>query len=163
MVSASAQPFASEGMTQLLKLPIVNSLRHVAEENPEDVQALRSAVTNVVAPVVTAAAALAHEEDMRKLHIKLIDDTPLATIIGFLDDLQEEDETESLAQLSSIPGAVLVGADDIFTPVASSEYIVQHWPAARLTVVPSAGHMLPLENPAAVNTAISAVLAAATP
>ena len=91
-------------MTQLLKLPIVNSLRHVAEENPEDVQALRSAVTNVVAPVVTAAAALAHEEDMRKLHIKLIDDTPLATIIGFLDDLQEEDETESLAQLSSIPG-----------------------------------------------------------
>ena len=163
LVSASAQPFASEGMTQLLKLPIVNSLRHVAEENPEDVQALRSAVTNVVAPVVTAAAALAHEEDMRKLHIKLIDDTPLATIIGFLDDLQEEDETESLAQLSSIPGAVLVGADDIFTPVASSEYIVQHWPAARLTVVPSAGHMLPLENPAAVNTAISAMLAVATP
>ena len=126
-------------------------------------QPFPSAVTNVVAPVVTAAAALAHEEDMRKLHIKLIDDTPLATIIGFLDDLQEEDETESLAQLSSIPGAVLVGADDIFTPVASSEYIVQHWPAARLTVVPSAGHMLPLENPAAVNTAISAMLAVATP
>jgi len=30
-------------------------------------------------------------------------------------------------------------------------------------VVPSAGHMLPLENPAAVNTAISAMLAVATP
>ncbi|MDO4631780.1 MAG: alpha/beta hydrolase [Corynebacterium sp.] len=158
LVSTSAQPFAAEGVTKLLKLPIVNSIRDMAEANLEEAQGVRTAVSELVVPMVEATAALADEEKMRHLHMQLIDNTPLSSVIGFLDDLQEQDETAALQYLQDVPGRVLVGADDVFTPVTSSQYIVNHWPAATLTVVPDTGHMLPLENPTVVNAAIMNLL-----
>lgn len=56
------------------------------------------------------------------------------------------------AEIGSItaPTLVLVGADDVATPVAKSQAIAAKVPGARLEVIPKSGHTSTLEQPAAV-------------
>lgn len=56
------------------------------------------------------------------------------------------------------PTLVLVGAEDVLTPPAESEAIAAAIPGARLELVPRAGHLANLEQPAAVNAALAAFL-----
>lgn len=52
------------------------------------------------------------------------------------------------------PTAVIVGADDAWSPVAQHETIAGAIARAELHVVPGAGHMLPAEDPTAFNAII---------
>jgi pimeloyl-ACP methyl ester carboxylesterase len=54
-----------------------------------------------------------------------------------------------------VPSAVLVGSQDMLTPVALSRAIVAALPSARFDLLPDAGHMLPLETPDEVAAAIT--------
>jgi 3-oxoadipate enol-lactonase / 4-carboxymuconolactone decarboxylase len=63
---------------------------------------------------------------------------------------------ERLARIS-VPALVLCGAEDRLTPPRLSQALAGGLPAARLELVPGAGHMLPLETPAAVATALGAL------
>jgi pimeloyl-ACP methyl ester carboxylesterase len=56
------------------------------------------------------------------------------------------------------PTLILVGAEDTLTPPADSEAMAQAIPAARLEVIPAAGHLSNLEQPAAFNRALGAFL-----
>lgn len=56
------------------------------------------------------------------------------------------------------PALVLVGEQDALTPPALSEEIAAGIPGARLVKVPHCGHLSTLEQPAAVNAALSAWL-----
>jgi len=62
---------------------------------------------------------------------------------------------ERIGELSEMPVTVLAGELDA-KYVALGERLVGALPRARLTVVPEAGHALPLESPAAVAAAIDA-------
>ncbi len=55
-------------------------------------------------------------------------------------------------RLSAIgqPALVVVGEDDQMTPVKYARYLLDHLTGARLEIVPRAGHMVMLEQPAAV-------------
>lgn len=53
-----------------------------------------------------------------------------------------------------VPVLVLVGADDQLTPPALSQEIAALVPGAQLQVLPQCGHMLTMEQPAAVNAAL---------
>ncbi len=52
------------------------------------------------------------------------------------------------------PVLVIAGAEDQLTPVKYSDYLVRHIDRAQRCVVPRAGHLVPVEQPAAVNEAI---------
>ncbi|MBT0992678.1 alpha/beta fold hydrolase [Cellulomonas sp. DKR-3] len=67
------------------------------------------------------------------------------------------DRTEVLAAFGR-PVAVVVGDEDAVTPVAAAEHMASSAPAARLVVVPQAGHLSALEQPAAVAAALSELL-----
>ncbi|WP_426594731.1 alpha/beta fold hydrolase [Cellulomonas sp. McL0617] len=56
------------------------------------------------------------------------------------------------------PFVVVVGAEDTVTPVAAAEHMVQAAPHARLVVVPRAGHLTAIEDPAAVAAALGGLL-----
>ena len=63
------------------------------------------------------------------------------------------DMTESLRRLPA-PALLVTGAEDAITPPAclqSAEAII---PRAKLLIVPAAGHMVPLEQPAVFNAAV---------
>ena len=57
----------------------------------------------------------------------------------------------------SIPSLVIVGADDMMTPVRYAEYLGRELQDAEVVVVPNSGHFVTLEQPEAVNGAVGAV------
>jgi pimeloyl-ACP methyl ester carboxylesterase len=69
-----------------------------------------------------------------------------ATMVGFYEDCMSHDRADALKVLDGVPTHVLVGTRDVLTPVAHARRIADHVEGAVLTVVPDAGHMLPLER-----------------
>lgn len=61
------------------------------------------------------------------------------------------------------PALVLCGDEDRLTPPKYARYLAERLGGARLVVVPGAGHMLPLERPAACADALAAWLDATFP
>src|SRR5262249_32939715 len=59
----------------------------------------------------------------------------------------------------NVPTLVIVGEHDATVPLDRAEGLARAIPGARLVVVPNAGHMSNLENPAAFNAALASFLA----
>jgi pimeloyl-ACP methyl ester carboxylesterase len=72
--------------------------------------------------------------------------SPSGTMVGFYEDAMHHDRAEALKVFDGIPTQVLVGTRDVITPPSHSRRIAEHVEGAVLTVVPEAGHMLPLER-----------------
>jgi pimeloyl-ACP methyl ester carboxylesterase len=53
---------------------------------------------------------------------------------------------------------VVVGEHDVISPVEEMRGIAERIPGAEFVVIPGAGHMSPLENPAAFNAALERFL-----
>jgi len=68
------------------------------------------------------------------------------------------DSRETLPTIA-VPTLVLVGTEDVLTPAAEATTMAAAIPRARLDVIPEAGHLANLENPAAVNAALLGFLA----
>ena len=58
-----------------------------------------------------------------------------------------------------VPTLVVCGAEDALTPVADAEAIQRGIPGSRLVIIPGAGHLSALEDPAAFNAALAGFLA----
>lgn len=63
------------------------------------------------------------------------------------------DSTPNLREIT-VPTLVVCGEEDVITPVADSQAMVAAIPGARLSVIPRAGHLANLENPAATNATL---------
>ena len=79
-----------------------------------------------------------------------------------LGDFLACDRFDVMARLSGVaaPTLVVVGADDRLTPPKYAAYLARTIPGARLVEIEAAGHFPQLEQPAAVNLALRAFLAA---
>lgn len=82
----------------------------------------------------------------------------LRSIGGFRASIGGQHRLDTLAALGDVPAAALVGDRDRLTPPPCAESIAGALPATELTVCPGAGHMLMMERPDEVNTALTAVL-----
>lgn len=63
------------------------------------------------------------------------------------------DETQRISQIRQ-PTLIICGADDRMTPLRNSQFLADNLPAARLEIIPNAGHMVMLEQPAQVAAAL---------
>ena len=77
------------------------------------------------------------------------------------NDLSACDKFDVMARVKeiAIPALVIVGANDVMTPVRYAEYLGRELPDAEVVVVPDASHFVTLEQPEAVNGAIARFLA----
>jgi len=71
---------------------------------------------------------------------------PAASMAGFYDTAMEHERTAALKVYDGIPTQVLVGTRDLITPPEHGRRIAENVEGAVLTLVPDAGHMLPLER-----------------
>lgn len=85
----------------------------------------------------------------------LLHATPGPVRVGCLLAMARMDLGPGLAA-TQVPATVLVGTRDLLTPPRSARALAAAWPDAELTVLPGAGHMLPIERPDEV---VEAVLA----
>ncbi|MCG8347773.1 MAG: alpha/beta hydrolase [Chloroflexales bacterium] len=70
---------------------------------------------------------------------------------------QRADATDLLPQIR-VPTLIIVGAQDSLTPPDVAHAMQSSIPNSRVVEIPSAGHVPPLENPAAFNKALAAFL-----
>ena len=65
-----------------------------------------------------------------------------------------------IARIEQIRSPVLIvcGVDDYMTPVRYSQFLANHIPGAVLNLIPAAGHMVMLEQPQAVSSALNEFL-----
>jgi 3-oxoadipate enol-lactonase len=67
------------------------------------------------------------------------------------------DVTDMLGGIN-VPTLIVVGEHDVISPVAEMRGIAEKIPGAEFVRIPTAGHMSPLENPAAFNAALGKFL-----
>lgn len=84
----------------------------------------------------------------------MIEECRYETIVGALAGMRDRPDRTALLPKITVPTAVIVGADDVVTPPAEAEAMAEMLPQCNLTLIPSAGHMAPIEQPAAVNQAL---------
>jgi pimeloyl-ACP methyl ester carboxylesterase len=96
--------------------------------------------------------ALAHYVDA------MIAGTPVDVIAEFYPALAGLDATGSLEPLRRVPTLVLTGDQDKMIPKEHSELIVERLPDSEFVVVPEAGHMVLLEKPDQVSSALTRLL-----
>ena len=97
---------------------------------------------------------LAPNSTVRSQLMAVMEACPAETIaLASIAMRDRADFSGSLAQLS-VPARVIVGAADQIIPVELARATAQAMPVGRLVVVPGAGHLSPLESPAAVAGAI---------
>jgi len=82
----------------------------------------------------------------------MMSSAPPAGVLGALAAMRDRpDSTELLPSLAGVPTLVLVGAEDRLTPPRDAEAMAKAIPGARLALIPEAGHLAPLEQPAVFN------------
>lgn len=70
---------------------------------------------------------------------------------------KRQDQTSFLPQIKA-PTLILVGSEDVITPVADAELMHREIPGSHLHVIESAGHVVNLERPEEFNLALSGFL-----
>jgi pimeloyl-ACP methyl ester carboxylesterase len=90
---------------------------------------------------------------------QMIRSTSIDVIAEFYPALMAHDKTAALQVLGRVPTLVLTGGEDRLTPPAHGTAIAAAVPGSELVEIPQAGHVLMLEHPDAVNTALRGLLA----
>lgn len=99
---------------------------------------------------------------IRQRAVRSLSGVDPAVLHGDFQACDRFDVMERLGDLR-VPALVLVGEEDQMTPVKYARFLAEHLPAARLEVIPAAGHMVMLEQPAAVEKALADWLEAVYP
>ncbi|MBM7366776.1 alpha/beta hydrolase [Gordonia hydrophobica] len=157
LVSTAARGITEAGLGEGLNNPIVSALQISVKYVPKAVQAGRGITRRAVEPVLIAASFGKdfHSPAVGRAVEKMIQNTPIATMVNFLRVLSSHDEATALPVLAQVPSVVLCGDEDRLTPIHNSlNMYAQLGDDARLVIAEGCGHMLPMEDPEAVNDAV---------
>lgn len=119
-------------------------------ERSGSVEAVRGMATTLVGESTSAAG----PEVSAQLACWIEDQDPASVAWAQRAMAARPDRTHVLAAFAN-PVAVVVGDEDALTPVAAAEHMAAAARDAQLVVVPRAGHMSAVEQPAAVALALS--------
>ena len=106
------------------------------------------------APVILASLAGPNAQHVVPEAVEAMQRVRMEGLMDALTTITSHD-TRAILPTISAPTLVVVGADDDETPPTYAQAIADLVPGARLVVIPGAGHLLNLEAPEALNTAIA--------
>ena len=78
-------------------------------------------------------------------------DNDIDALIGFGRAIFSRESIVDRMKEVAVPTLVMVGEHDVATPLSRAQQLVDHIPGALLQVVPEAGHLSTIENPALIN------------
>ena len=123
LISSAAEGVSRSPLGEILRNPALEAARFAVRYAPKTVHRGRGAARSVIGPVLRAASygdervspsVVAFSE--RMMH-----DTPIATLVGFLHALEVHDETGGLTALAKVPTLIVCGDRDLLTPKECSE------------------------------------------
>lgn len=96
--------------------------------------------------------------EVSQFTMDMINATPIDVVAEFLPTFDKHDKRAALAAMDGLEVLVMVGRNDMMTPVGHSYEIVRRVPHAELVVINETGHMLMLERPVEVNRELQGLL-----
>lgn len=85
---------------------------------------------------------------------EMLNETSFTTVVQFLATLDAHDKVEALRTFDQVDTVVMVGEQDVLTPISHYARIVREVPTARTRILPNTGHMLILERHFEVDEAL---------
>lgn len=117
-----------------------------------------AAAADAMLPKLVSGATRAHQPEVVERLRGMMIRNPGETVAGAITALMTRpDSTPTLATIHC-PTLIIVGEDDAITPPAMSEDMQRGIAGAELVVIPDAGHMSNMEQPAAFNAALARFL-----
>jgi pimeloyl-ACP methyl ester carboxylesterase len=165
LISTAAEGVSRSPLGEVLKNPVLEAARFAVRYAPKTVHRTRGAASAVIGPVLRAAS-YGDEKISRSVVAfseKMMHDTPISTLVGFLHALEVHDETEALPVLAKVPTLIVCGDRDLLTPKEYSEEMAAVLPRSELVIVGGAGHLVQLEQPEIVDDALVRLVERATP
>jgi pimeloyl-ACP methyl ester carboxylesterase len=89
----------------------------------------------------------------------MLESAPVAGCVGGLEAMLARPDSTSTLGTITVPTLVVVGDEDVLTPVRESELMHEGIRGSRLEVIAGAGHLANVERPAAVNHLLGEFLA----
>ena len=91
---------------------------------------------------------------------RMLENASVEGIVGALEAMMARDDSTATLATIDVPTLVVVGQEDVLTPVREAELLHEGIRGSRLEVIEHAGHLSNLERPAAFNHVLSEFLAA---
>ena len=86
----------------------------------------------------------------------MIESTPYETLVADLRGMRDRPDRTHVLEALRVPCLAIVGEHDVLTPPSDAAWIAQHAQGTTVVEISGAGHMSPMEQPAAVSDAIRA-------
>jgi 3-oxoadipate enol-lactonase len=114
-----------------------------------------AAVADQMLPRLLGATTAATRPDLQSQVRAMIESAPVGAITAAVEAMMgRPDSTPDLATILC-PALVVVGAEDLITPVRDAESMQQGIVRSRVVVIPAAGHLSNLESPDTFSKAIA--------
>ncbi|HYQ34794.1 MAG TPA: alpha/beta hydrolase, partial [Mycobacterium sp.] len=94
---------------------------------------------------------------------RMMNGTPIATMVGFLEALEKHDETAGLWTLINVPTLIACGDHDLLTPDEYSRKMAASLSSSELVIVNGASHLALLDKPDAINDGLVRLVHRAVP
>ncbi|WP_390176194.1 alpha/beta fold hydrolase [Mycobacterium asiaticum] len=158
IVGAALISSAAEGVTRsplgaFLRNPALEAVRFAAKSAPNLVHRGRNVSRSLIGPILRAASYsdLQVSRSLDAFSQRMMNGTPIATLVGFLRALETHDETAGLWTLLRIPTLIACGDHDLLTPDEYSRLMAASLPRSELVIVTGASHLALLDKPDAIN------------
>jgi pimeloyl-ACP methyl ester carboxylesterase len=165
LISTAAEGVTRSPLGEILKNPALEAVRFTARSAPKLMHRGRNVSRSLIGPVLRAASYsdLQVSRSLDTFSQQMMNDTPIATLVGFLDALETHDETAGLWTLLRIPTLIACGDHDLLTPDEYSRKMAACMPLSELVIVTGASHLALLDKPDAINDGLVRLVSRALP
>jgi pimeloyl-ACP methyl ester carboxylesterase len=154
IISSAAEGLSRSPLGEILKNPALEAVRFTARSAPK-----------LIGPILRAAS-FSDMQVSRSLDAfsqRMMNGTPISTMVGFLDALEKHDETAGLWTLLKVPTLIACGDLDLLTPDEYSRKMAASLPLSELVIVSGASHLALLDKPEAINDGLVRLVRRAVP
>src|SRR4029077_16161745 len=165
LISTAAEGVAKSPLGEILNNPALEAVRLAARSAPKLLQRGRNVGRSVIGPILRAAsyADLNVSPTIVAFSEKMMLNTPIPTMVEFLQALEVHDETAALPTLAKIPTLVVCGDHDLVTPAEYSKKMADALPESELVIVARSGHLVLLSKPDPVSDGLVRLVKRASP
>ncbi len=122
--------------------------------SPALLEMLETDFGTAIAQVPQYAFAPSAPDSLRRAHQTRLAQNEASVVYGDFAACDIFDVREQLGQIN-VPTLVISGSEDVMTPSKYGRYLAYHIPHATFTLIENAGHMMALEQPDEVVTAVT--------
>ncbi len=153
LISTAAEGVTRSPLGEILKNPALEAVRFTARSAPKLMHRGRNVSRSLIGPILRAASFsdLRVSRSLDAFSQRMMNGTPIATMVGFSHALEVHDETAGLWTLIRIPTLIACGDHDLLTPDEYSRKMAASLPQSELVVVTGASHLALLDKPDAIN------------